>query len=241
VSTADERFFFVHLQKTAGTSLVKRVQAQFPMRAVYPNGSDGDIVACVISVEHLLERWAARGDEIRFVSGHFPLCVTELLGGGFRTLTVLRDPLERTLSYLRHHRQRTEADAALSLEAVYDDEFRFHGLVHNHMTKMLSLLPEEMDAGALTRVEFDRERLERAKRRLSEVDAVGLQDDFEAFCDEVSRRFGWRLGEPVRMNVTEPVEPAAELRERILADNAFDVELYEFACELVAGRAVAPG
>lgn len=239
MSAGDERFFFVHLQKTAGTSLIRRVQAQFPMRAVYPNGSDGDIVASVISVDHLLDRWAARGDDIRFVGGHFPLCVTELLGGGFTTLTLLRDPLERTLSYLRHHRERTEADAALSLEAVYDDEFRFHGLVHNHMTKMLSLSPDEMDAGALTRVDFDRERLERAKRRLAQVDAVGVQDDFEAFCDELSRRYGWRLGDPVRMNVTEPAEPTPELRERILADNADDVELYRFARELIAERAVA--
>ena len=39
------------------------------------------------------------------VTGHFPLCTTELLGGAFTTFTVLRDPVERTLSYLRHHRK----------------------------------------------------------------------------------------------------------------------------------------
>ena len=96
-------------------------------------------------------------------------------GRGFTTLTVLRQPLERTVSYLRHHRRRTPEDAELTLEEVYDDDLRFHGLIHNHMTKMLSLTPEEMNEGVLTRVEFTPERLERAKERLAGVDVVGLQ------------------------------------------------------------------
>jgi hypothetical protein len=236
VTLDQRRFFFVHLQKTAGTSLILRLQRHYPRAAIYPNKSDGDIVACVISVEHLLERWAARGEQVRFVSGHFPLCTTELLGGGFTTLTVLRDPVERTLSYLRHHRQVTPGDAELSLEDVYGDDFRFHGLVHNHMTKMLSLLPEEMDAGALTRVEFDDERLERAKRRLAGVDAVGLQEDFDSFCDQVARRFGWRLGPPLRANPTRTCDVSPQLRARIEEDNAADLELYAFARGLVARR-----
>lgn len=230
------RFFFVHLQKAAGTSLIQRIKRHYPQRAIYPNRSDGDIVACVISVEHLLDRWAARGNEIRFASGHFPLCTTELLGGSFTTLTVLRDPLERTLSYLRHHRERTPSDAELTLEAVYDDDLRFHGLVHNHMTKMLSLLPHEMSAGALTRVDFTPQRLERAKERLAGVDAVGLQEDFDAYCDEVARRFGWDLGPPLWANRTRACEVSPTLRERILEDHALDVELYEFAQDLVAER-----
>ncbi len=187
MSSRPRRYFFVHLQKTAGTSLIKRIRRHFPERAVYPHASDGDIVACVISVEHLLARWQARADEIEVVSGHFPLCTTELLGGDFTTLTVLRDPLERTLSYLRHHRLRTPADRHMPLEQVYEDQFRFDGLIHNHMTKMLSLLPEEMDAGALTRVEFTSERLERAKARLEKVDAVGVQEQLDTFCEQLTR------------------------------------------------------
>ena len=234
------RFFFVRLQKTASTSLMQRVRRHFPQRVIYPNPTDGDVVNSVISIERLIERWAARRDEIRFIHGHFPLCATELLGGGFTTLTILRHPLARTLSYLRHHRERTPSDAGLSLEAIYDDDFRFNGLIHNHMTKMLSLVPEEMDAGVLTRVSFDRERLERAKRRLEGVDAVGLQENFEEFCDELARRFQWDLGGPIRANRSSGGEAASpRLRDRILEDNACDLDLYEHACELVASRATA--
>jgi hypothetical protein len=101
---------------------------------------------------------------------------------------------------------------------------------------MLSLLPEEMDAGALTRVEFDSERLERAKRRLASVDALGLQEELDAFCDQIADRFEWRLGPSLRANRTRADEVSPELRARILTDNALDLELYDFARDLVARR-----
>jgi Sulfotransferase family len=230
------RFFFCHLQKTAGTTLIRRIRGDFPERAVYPLPTDGGPIARVISVDNLLSVWAKRGDEIQVVTGHFPLCTAELLSGDFTTLTVLRHPLERTVSYMRHHRRRTPEDAHLTLEQVYDDEFRFHGLIHNHMTKMLSLLPAEMNDGALTRVSFTRERLERAKERLAGVDVVGLQENFESFCRELSERFGWSMADSLspKPHAHEDMSPA--FRERILEDNAHDIELYEFARRLVAER-----
>ena len=240
MSSDRRRFFYVHLQKTAGTSLIRRIRQNFPDGAVYPQASDGGKVARVISIELLLDTWAKRGDQIQVVTGHFPLCTAELLGGEFTTLTVLRHPLERTVSYLRHHRRRTPADAGLTLEQVYEDEFRFNGLVHNHMTKMLSLLPEEMDAGALTRVEFNRERLERAIARLEGVDAVGLQEDFDGFCEHLAHRFAWQLDDPLPRRERAPPELTPRFRERILEDNALDLELYEYARRLVAQRARVP-
>jgi hypothetical protein len=236
VTVDPERFFFVHLQKTAGTTLSRQMKRHFDRAAIYPDASDGDVVTCVISVDHLLERWGARGHEIRVVTGHFPLCTSELLGGRFTTLTLLREPVERTLSYLRHHQKFTPEDRDLPLEAIYDDPFRFHGLVHNHMVKMFSLSPAEMSDGALTRVEFTRDRLERAKVNLAGVDAIGLQEHFDEFCNDLVHRFGWRFGDPERVNRTPPVPVSDEFRARIAEDNSMDAELYEFACALVAER-----
>ena len=231
--------FFVHLQKTAGTSLNFRLRHQFPRDAIYPQKVDEGSVPAVISVDHLLGRWREHRDEIRIVTGHFPLCTTELLGGGFTTFTVLRDPVERTLSYLRHHRKMTPDDAHRSLEEIYDDPFRFHGLIHNHMVKMLSLTTAEMDDGMLTRVAFTPERLERAKENLAGVDIVGVHSRFDEFCDELARQFGWDLGEPQHANRTEPVDVPASFLERIAEDNAMDRELYEFTCRLDEQRRAA--
>jgi hypothetical protein len=233
-----DRYFFVHLQKTAGTTMRQRLSHCFGEHAIYPNGSDGkNVYQVVVSIDHLLERMAVRGHEVRVIAGHFPLCTAELLGGGFRTFTVLREPVERTLSYLRHHRQQTPEDRDKTLEEIYDDPFRFHGLAHNHMTKMFSLTLDEMTAGMLTRVDFTHERVERAKANLASLDLVGVQERFQEFCDELNEHFGWSLGhQPKWANRTEHVEVSDALRERIIADHAADIELYEFALRLVDER-----
>ncbi len=226
------RFFFVHVQKAAGTSLVFQLRRHFGRAAIYPPESDKGEVAAVISIDHLLERWRDRRDTTRVVTGHFPLCTVDLLGDSFTTLTVLREPIERTLSYLRHHRQLTPNDSERSLEAIYEDPFRFHGLIHNHMVKMFSLTPDEMTDGLLTRVEFTPDRLDRAKKNLARVDVVGLQSSFQEFCNTLTHRFGWELGEWTHVNRTEPVAVTDAFRARIAEDNAMDIELYAFAQEL---------
>jgi hypothetical protein len=69
---------------------------------------------------------------------------------------------------------------------------------------------------------------------------VGLREDYETFCTELEQRFGWDLGEPGnRANATEPEDVPAGLVERILEDNALDVELYEYAVQLVQERSTA--
>ena len=222
---------------------------------MYPDDSDeserGD---AVISVHQLQERFRARGDEIRVITGHFPLCVAALLGGDFTTLTILREPVERTLSYLRHRQRDAPEDRDKSLEEIYEDPYRFDGLVHNHMTKMFSLTadeattwmrwvsdafarpPEETTAWILTKVDFTPQRLERAKEGLASVDAIGLQERFEEFCADLSRRFGWDLGPRLYENRSQPQQASRSLRARIAADNEMDVELYEFGRRLYERR-----
>jgi hypothetical protein len=226
-------YFFVHMQKTAGTAMFRRLRHHFGDAAVYPDDSDGPRPDCVLDVDHLRRRWAARHADIAVVTGHFPLCTTELLGDDFTTFTLLREPVERTLSNLRHRQQTDPAAAGQSLEQIYDDPIRFDGLVHNHMVKMLSLTVDEMTDGAMTKVDFTDERFVRAKANLATVDVVGVQEQFDDFCNELERRFGWDLGPPVRMNRTKPVPVADELLARIRRDNAMDIALYDDAYKTI--------
>ena len=244
VSGVPRRFFFVHVQKTAGTELRERLKRHFAPEAMYPDKTDGDlfVVAPQVSVGQLLARWEQRKDEIRVITGHFPYSTIELIDAEFVTLSVLREPVERALSHLRHHRKMTPEMRDSSLEQIYDDVFH-RVYFHNHMVKMFSLTADEIAASAakntwavLRPIEFTAERLERAKQQVTRLDVLGLQDHFDDFCDELIARFGWGLGEPLYANRT-PEEPASDsLRARIAADNALDVELYEYARELYAER-----
>jgi hypothetical protein len=225
----------VHVQKTAGTALWKRMKNQFDPTAVYPSPADGEPPLTTLSPAHMLDCWRARRHEIRIVTGHFPLCTVQLLDAPFTTITLVRDPVERTLSQLRHHRETTLEDEGLSLEAIYDDPLRYE-LVHNHLVKMFSLTTDEMTDGVLTTVDFTPERLERAKQGIERVDLIGLQTEFDAFCGVLHDLYGWDLGRPIFMNRTTPIPVADSFRRRIAADNADDVELYEHALQLYAAR-----
>jgi len=229
------RFFFCHLQKTGGSSLIRRLRRQFPGERIYPGAVDDP--ASVISVPRLLQRCREANGSIQLIAGHFPLCTHELVGGPFATFTILRDPIERTLSFIRFHRLRTPASRDRRDEEVYEDAFRFNGLIHNHMVKMLSLTTGEMTSGMLTRVEFTRERLARAKAALARIDLFGVQEEFDRFCDALQERFGFELGPPIFRNRTEPAPVSPEFRERIARDNALDVELYQWARERLDARA----
>jgi hypothetical protein len=229
------------MQKTAGTTLRDRLRASFPDEQIYPNASDGrDPRISVISVSHLRERWAARGGQIRLLTGHFPIRTIELLGVPFVTMTVLRDPIERTLSFLRHQAERRQRGATedTPLVEIYEEPFRFQYMIQNHMVRMLSLSPDEMLAhdGVLTPVPSTRDRLDRAKDALANVDIFGLQDRFDEFCDELAERYGLDVGGPLRLNTTGATEVPDGFEERIAADNALDMELYEFACALYRER-----
>jgi hypothetical protein len=233
--TEAERYFFLHIPKTAGIALYGRLRNHFGADAIYPLPAERSLVGASGDVAFLRRSFDTHHDQIRLVTGHFPLCVTEVLGGSFRTFTLLRDPVERTLSLLRHHRQRVERFRELPLEEIYSDPVVLHGLIHNYMVKLLTLTPDEMPAhGALTMVPYTHDRLERAQQNLQlRVEVVGLQEHFEEFCGRLAARFGWELGEPTFPNRTEPVDVGGELRERIAHDNAMDVELYHFAEQLV--------
>lgn len=225
------RYFFLHMQKTGGTALFQRLREHFGIEGVYPTPDDQGSPRAVLDVDFVADRVAAAGDRIRVVTGHLPLCTTEVLGGGFTTFTVLREPVARTLSFLRHQRKVDPASADRPLEEIYEDGALREGLIRDHMVRMLSLTVEEMVEGALTRVEVDDARLARAQQALeTEVDLFGLQEHFDDFCAELSSRYAWDLGAPRFANRTfEHIDVSDAFRARIAADNSADVALYEAA------------
>lgn len=237
MTATSTRHLFVHLQKTAGTTLFRRLRHHFGPEAVYPMPRYQGTVEATLDVDLAVARFREHRDQIRVVTGHFPLCTAELLGADVATFTLLREPVERALSFLRHQRQVAPQFAGASLEDIYADPLCRDGLLRNHMVRMLSLTVDEMSDGALTPVVVDGARLERAKRNLEQrVDVFGVQEDFEGFCDDLSARYGWDLGPPQLANTTEPTATSDALRDQIALDNESDAELYRHAVGLLAAR-----
>ena len=240
VTDEPTRFFIVHLQKTAGTSLRDRFRATFADTAIYPNASDGR------DKRHLRDlgrrTCSNGGTNAGTRSASSPAtsrsppssCSTPTSS----TLSILRAPVERTLSYLRHQKKLNRDDRERSLEAIYDDPFRFNGLIRNHMVRMFSIGADEMAAGdgVLTDVGDSRERLERAKDAVAGLDGFGLQPRSRNSGTSSRADTALRSGEPTRSNTTEPEPAPAALIERIERDNALDKELFDYAEDLYQAR-----
>ncbi len=279
-SDEKRRFFFVHLMKTAGTSFVFQLNEQFASGEVYPSGgldrrNDADFAAYV-SIRRLTELSPERRAAIRMYTGHYPFVASELVGPDLLTLTLLRHPVDRTISVLKHFKRLSKRYRTYAIEDIYEQPFVFAHFIENHQTRMFGVTaedkpeafgstmdywstawmlgignpnydpdkPPEIDpetavsAARATRV--DDARFEIAKRNLETVDVVGLSEQYDEFIEELRRRFGWwprGINTEKKANLSrEAWTESASLRERIAADNAFDMEFYEYAKELLSQR-----
>jgi hypothetical protein len=188
-----------------------------------------------LDVPYLLGLAAERLDKIRLFYGHFPYIVTEMLDADLVTLTLLRDPVERTLSLLRVMREQRPAWRELTLEQIYDDVNMFPRLIHNHQTKVFSISRLDRPRSYRDEIPIDAARLDLAKQNLGRVDLIGLTEQYDTFTAKLRDRFGFLLSARARMNAAGSAAASSHLRSRVAADNMIDLEFYDYARELVAG------
>jgi len=230
-------FFFIHVMKTAGTTFVRALQQQFPPESIYPTRgidwtSPTDVEA-YINIPRLVSLSDARKQQVRIYTGHFPFMVADLLDPDLVTLTVLRDPIDRTISVLKQVKRRDARFRDTPLESIYDDRPTFRFFVENHQTKVFSLTPDDHEVAINCGLTIDDVRYARAQENLARVDVIGFTESFDAFIAEVRARFGWwpaGVDPQTRANVsTEDWDVDPTFRARIAADNAYDIQLYEYA------------
>jgi hypothetical protein len=230
-STA-ERLFFVHVMKTGGATFRRHIEHNLGVEHVYPNPDvDTDLLAANISVEYVVDLPADRVRELQAYTGHFPFAITQILPGPFVTATVLRDPVERTISYLKHCRKYQEQHHGMALEAIYEDPWYFPTWIENHQVKVFSFTPEDHPQLVADVITVDEARVATAKANLESVDFLGLHEHYDDFVGEVSEHFGWTGEVPPSWHVSEPEEIPASFRRRIADDLATDVAFFEHARE----------
>jgi len=242
----ESRAFFVHVMKTAGTTFCSELKQEFPDEAIYPcagidyqSPTSAEGLESYIKIPRLLALPAERRARVKVYTGHFPYWVCAAVHPELVTMTLLREPVARSLAALRHFK-RDPAYRHLSLDQIYDDRVVFRFYVENHQTKVFGLGPDDNEDAINCGLTIDDARFSRAKQNLASVDVLGLTEAYGEFVDEIRSRFGWWPG-GVDTNRRENASregwtAAPELRERIAADNAYDMQLYSYARELIARR-----
>ena len=230
-------FFFLHVMKTGGTTFAQLLEENFGPEERYPDAPRGPkrrrqytMIDEVRSVD------ATRRRGIRVYAGHFPFIVAELAGADV-TLTMLRDPIERTVSVLRHFQRYADEHRESSLEAVYEDPWVFPLYIHDYQAKMFAMTASDKLESHLDVIEIDDDRLAIAKAAVARVDVLGLSDRQDAFTETLHRRFGWRVPPVPDLNISPgDTDVPRAFRRRIETDNARDIEFFEHASALYRER-----
>jgi hypothetical protein len=223
-----EALIFLHIPKSAGTTLNRLIEWEYPIRQMY-------------SVDPVFFRWSRarlwrlpqqRLQRFRVFKGHMPFGLHEVLPQPATYITVMRGPVERVLSayffmknYVLHPNYWKFRRERWTLE-----DFVRRSPRENVQTKMI--------AGADYDAPCTAETLAKAKENLRYFTVLGLTERFEESLALMKLRFGWRLESYSSFNVTRTRPKKPDLPQstlNLIAErNRFDIELYECAAKRFA-------
>lgn len=240
----DDTLYFLHIHKTAGSSLRDYIMEKFDR---------ADISRFAWELPALLEQPREDLRRLRAIAGHFGYYLEGALGERPVYVTMLRDPVERTLSAFSDQQWREDLWLHDHIKDMTIDDYVFDNIggaeVMNFQVRSLAFDDVERhfhgcselwrDPEQARAVFGDRALLDLAKQRLERFAFVGVQDRFEEGLRLLAYTFGWPVPdriprENIRRRSRETLAPRT--LERIRELTALDQELYEFAGQLFEHR-----
>ena len=220
---------YVHIPKTAGTTMMEVLKQNYG-QGYFRLKNEGRRL-----------KWQKKSDEVKnavtCLAGHFAYGIHEHIPTECQYVTFLRNPVERILSlyyYVRHKNHQL----APMLNQLTVGEFVESKTISDTNNGMVRFLAGRSDIGQVSpNGSVTRDDLVLAKRNLSQFTAVGFVETFNESLREFARLFQWENIRYVskRINASRPSQ--TDLPNRtinvIKEYNTLDLELYEFAKELV--------
>ncbi|MEO5561406.1 MAG: Wzt carbohydrate-binding domain-containing protein [Dokdonella sp.] len=224
-SVASEQILFLHLPKTAGTAL----------RNLFARHLGEDQVSKNLNMR--LEEALGRYSDFRAICGHLHAEQGQTLPRERVSITVLRDPIDRFLSYFYFRKFDAQNHAVdrrvLSLDIdQYIDELADGDLVDLNLQTAL-LYP--LGTQSLTILSWP-ERVAAAQVALDDIDFVGIHSEIDDFVSMIAARMGWAGDKALdRVNVTSrrvaPDQLAPASRRKLDELLQYDRLVYEHAVE----------
>ena len=241
-----EPLYFLHIPKTAGTSVRSWLQELFGFH---------DWLPCHI-LDEVKRKTREEINEHVFFSGHFGWHLLNYLDETPRVVTWLRDPVQREWSTIRFNRSRFNELSEIAVKNNRLDWLEYFEFVKHASTREILESKYYLGhadnfqvrhlAGLAPRTEacvVDEHVLEIAKQNLQDMLAFGISEWMGPSVDYLSFKLN-QFHRPMnhRLNVGKSVstQRSADLAPEDIALmrhlNRFDQALYEFACGLFIER-----
>lgn len=217
---SDRLYFFMHIPKTAGTSMRKMLWSVFPEKRILPNQQDLIENDSKYPALAKLKEQPERLRRARLFAGHYPYGSERIFPQEQITrMTFMRDPVERSLSLLRHYKARDpKVKDTPFKEILFQRKSSFQNGQMNFFTGRMPKATSE-------------EQLIHAKQALDAFDFVGISERFEESLPVLNRLLPYNLGLPLTLNQAKGAYPEEldDLRPLLAEWNQLDAEIYRYA------------
>lgn len=248
--TENDVLYYLHIPKTAGTSFTDIIIRNFPAHSLFQPIRPYDFTHAS----------AEAAESARFVAGHWFYDLAPIIKRKIVYVTMLRDPVERTISQYAQIKRGTMKFANVQrvksqslLEFVKDPDNLY--MYANAQTRQLgtSVPTADMVVGLddlkmefFQRVlDFPRTRaednalLEPALERLESFAFVGLTERFDESLEVLCDTFGWALpakSETLNISGNRPTDIPQEAIDIIHEHTRLDAKLYEAGKRIFENR-----
>jgi len=251
----DDTLYFFHIPKTAGTTLISILDEQFPSNSILK----------ARAWKELTPQESKNFSKYRLIRGHFGYSIYQVLPKKPIYITMLREPIEYSISSYEMDRRMPELakrysmDSKKSLSELITDPSKL-GLINRQthwlaidfdvmsLTKSLNpkiledFYPEEKNIFIHPKVS-DSKLLEIAKKRIEEFAFFGIVERFEESLMLLYYTFGWKP-DPSKFELKLNKAPqrakkkdlSNDALETILNRTKLDRELYQYALHLFENR-----
>jgi len=207
---------FLHIPKTAGSTLAQVFKANAPSGKYFHFWNQPRVTEL-----HLVP-------DKEVIFGHFRYGIHFYMPNQTAYYaTMLREPVERVISYYYFHLQDTQDPAhKFAKEHTFEEWLEESPAAQNEMTKSLSGIRSEFYPST--------ETFEIAKHHLRSMRYVGLTERFDNSLALMKYYFGFKdlSYDKTKVGVKKPHDLDEKVREKIREKNRMDIELYEIAKEI---------